>query len=660
MLTFNTILPYLQQGAGRTRPGAKLMHSFYGKSIQHRNQIEEVFGDEYPKYLDKDRPREQPEHKKYRREVYENVYRGFKNRIIGALDYIRQADDFDVQYPTTDVPEEDSLRTYTGKNFSPEGNLVEWFFTNVKSDYVDDPNAVLLILPLEPTFSDVDYPRPQALIIPSSDVWMFRRGKFAVLVSSEKTLLPNDLPDSPTGNVLIFVDQDSYTIARQTGMSTNENGQLMAGWDILGIESYYDLEGNPLGQTFNPPLHYCATIPARKLGLRRVKKNGKGEEYYESLVADALPHIRLGQRNQSDITVETNFHVASKEWRKSNGKCKAPGCIGGIIHIRDDAKGSKSGEPGAIIDVRECQQCKGSGFYDAGGGLGIMYVDGGEAKTPTDQGNNTSGGAPGGFIPRPIEALKTFVEEFKRNTEEAYSTINMQFIRTTPYDQSGTSKRYDRQEMLRDLIVQGVHLVDLASFAFECIDAQRFGPSGRAGEQVPEVLAPVRIDLENAELTREELNNAKDKKYDPTLVEAYEKKMLLYTTGEHSDEYRRYVLRTVCDPYKDNTDEMKAYLLGMEYRNPESPQQKTAIERLYFSINFDGLVADALREDPDFWQLDTQKQYTEIQRRNVLLVGPKAVGPMATGAGGSFPVLEPLSLKPPVDVQQVEQILDKQ
>lgn len=653
MLQYSDILPYLQQGAGRGKPHAKLLHSYYGKSILHRSQIEEVFEDTYPKYLDKDRPREEPEHKKYRRDVYENVFRGFKNRIIGALDYIRQADDFDVLFPTSDVPEQDSLQTYTGETFSAEGSFVEWFFTNVKSDYVDDPNAVMLVLPLQPTFSDTEYPRPEVLIIPSQDVWMFRRGKFAVLLSPEKTLLPNDTPDCPTGNVLIFVDHDSYTIARQVGAAVLSNGQQVANWALLGAEPTYDLLGVPNGFSFTPPLHYCKTMPARKLGLRRVKKNNKGEEYFESMVADALPFIRLGQRNQSDIQVETNFHVASKEWRKSNGKCTAPGCVAGLIHIKDDLKGSKSGVPCAIIDVVECQHCKGTGHRDTGSGLGILYVDGDDTKTPTDQGTKGgSSGAPGGFIPRPIENLKTFVEEFKRNSEEAYSTINMQFIRTTPYDQSGTSKRYDRQEMLRDLILQGVHLVDLMSFGYQCLDNQRYGPSMRNGEQVPQVLAPVRLDLENAELTRELLNNAKDKKYDPTLVEAYEKKMLVYDTGEESDETRRYILRTRCDPYKDLSEEMKAYMLGVAFRNPESPENKARIERIYFSADFDGLVADALREDPDFWQKDINAQYTELVRRGKLIVGPQAVGVTATG---EFAEIKPLNLKPPVNIEQTSQ-----
>ncbi|MBN8824445.1 MULTISPECIES: hypothetical protein [unclassified Spirosoma] len=661
MLSFQDLLPYLQQGAGRNRPGSKLLHKFYGKSILHRDEIEQVFGDAYPKYLDKDRPRELPEHKKYRKEVYENVFRGFKSRVISALDYIRQADDFDVQWPTTDIQEVDSLQTYTGKGFSAEGDFVEWFFSNVKSDYVDDPNAVLLLLPVEQPLSDAEYPRPQAMIIPCQDVWMFRRGKFAVLVAPEKTMLPGDTPDEPTGNVLYFLDHDSYTIARQTGLSTNQNGQRIADWQILGMENLYDLEGNLQGQLFNPPRHYCSTMPARKIGLKRIKKTPKGEEYYESLIADALPHIRLGQRNQSDIQVETNFHVASKEWRRSTSKCKQPGCTGGVIHIRDDVKGTKSGEPGAIIDVRECPTCKGTGFHDTGSGLNIMYVDASDGTTPGDL-RNVPSGDPGGFIKRPIESLKTFVEEFKRNCEEAYTTIDMQFIRKTPYDESGASKRYDRQEMLRTLVVNGVHIVDLMSFGYECIDAQRFGASGRLGEQLPEVLAPVRLDLENAELTREELNNAKDKKYDPTLVQAYEKKMLLYTTGEQSDEYRRYVLRTQCDPYLDVTEEMKAYLLGVAFRNPDSPENRAKIERIYLSLDFDGLVADALREDADFWQKSLTEQYNEIVRRGKALVGPQTVGLAATGGagGGAFPTIDPLSLKPPVDVQQIEQTQQKQ
>jgi hypothetical protein len=661
MLVFQRdILPYLQQGAGRQRPNAKLLHSYYQKSIQHRDEIEQVFGDEYPKYLDKDRPRELPEHKKYRKSVYENVFRGFKNRITSSLDYVRQADDFAVEFPSTAVDETESLETYTGKSYSAEGSLIEWFFANVKSDYVDDPNAVLLVLPTEPTLSDTEYPRPVTMIIPSENVWAFRRGEFAVLVSPEKILLPSDIEDNPTGNILYFVDHDSYAIARQTGLNTNAEGQTMADWSILGMELLLDETGNQIGQYFQPALHYCSTLPARKLGLRRTKKNGKKEEFYESLVADSLPHIRLGQRNQSDIQVETNFHVASQEWRRSTSKCKAPGCVGGLIHVRDDAQGQKTGIPGAIIDVQECLHCKGTGYHQSGGGMGIIWVDGAEGgTTPTDLGNKVLPGAPGGFIPRPIEGLKTFVDEFNRNAGEAFTTINMQFVRTSPYDdKSGIAKLYDREEMYRQLNTEGAHLIDLLSFGFECIDAQRFGPSGRAGEQLPDIPVPIRFNLENAELTRLELNDAKDKKYDSTLIEAYESKMLEYVTGEGSDEFQRYKLRKRLDPYKDVTDEMKAFMLGIQFRNPESPQQTAAIERLYYSMHFDGLVSDCLRDEPDFWQKDLQSQHKELEQRNKELVGPQTVGMQVAGStGGAFPTLDSLTLKPLVDMQQQNQVL---
>lgn len=649
------ILPYLTQSAGGTVPGTGFLHEFYSDAKKHKKAIEEVFGDKYPKYLNVNRPREREEHKKYREEVFNqqgNPFRGLRARVVDSLDYIRQADDFDVQFPTTEVNDELSLKAYTSSSsFSPEGGAINWWFKEFTPVYVNDPNAVFLVLPQRQPLSELEYAEPRFMIIPSENVWMHRKGRYTVLLNPEKHWILDGGIQKQEGVSIIFLDHDTYSIARQTGRRVSDTGLKVNDWEILGLETVYDDLGAELGQRFLPPFHYCTMMPAKKVGKKRVKKNDKGEEYYESILADALPYVRKAQQNDSDIVVELNFHIASQEWRRASHKCNKPGCQAGVIIIKDKATG-------LIQDAVACPSCKGTGFNISGSGLDILWVTG----TDQEGFNNPEGGkippgAPGGYIPRSIEPLAKLVEELRRNTDEAYSTINMQFIRVSPLDTSGTSKRYDREEFYRELNTQGDHILEILEEGYRWADALRFAPSGRAGEQVPEVLRPVRFNLENAELTREELNNAKDKKYDSSLVSAYELKMLQYTTGEQSDSYQRYVAKVKFDPYRTITYQEKLLQTAEIYTKmkPDDARTIRAMQELYFSINFDGLVSRALREDPDFWVRDDKTQYELLQRYNLELMGDLRPEVMPVE---QMPKNTQMTIQPGANLENVKQTID--
>lgn len=652
MLQFERdVRPWLQVALSGDRSPGTATHQFYRKSILHKTEVRQVFGDEYPKYLDRDRPRETPEQKKYRKSIYENVYRSFPSRVEGAMNYIREADDFDVVFPTTDLEGEDTLQNYTGESMTTDGSLTDWFFKNVLSENNFDPNAVLLTLPDDTVLDQRAYPRPIPRLIPCENVLAFKKGKFAVLISEEKTKLPTDSPGKKTGLVLYIVDHESYTICRQTAAASVVQGTANNAWMILGASMLLDEQSQP-SMFWDFPLHYCLTLPARKVGSKR-KEHKDGEEFYESFLTDALPHIRLGQRAQSDLQVEINFHVSAQEWRRVQGDCKNKACKGGIVYdIAPDGP-----QAGAILGASKCPICDGTGYDVTGSGLHIHFVKEHLTDNLNRQDGKSAPGAPGGFIPRDIAPLQELVKEFERCTAEAYTTINMQFVRSTPLVQSGKAKFYDREEMYRILNTLAAHFCDLLQFAYYCVDCQRYGPVGRQGEQLPQVLVPVRFAIENSEMIREELNNAKSNKYDSTIIEALETKDLLYIVGENSDEFQRYRLRKRLDPYRDMSDEMKAYTLGIYLRNQESEEQKRAIARILFSIHFDGLVSDALLADGDFWTLTLEQQKTKLVELNTQLVGPFTVG---TDATGKMPKLEPLQLTPPVNTQLADQILQEE
>jgi len=671
--------PPLTDATGRVT----LRHAFYGRSIQHVLDLKEVFSDSYPRYLDINRPNESAKNKAYRKRVYRNPFRSYANRVKNALDFIRQADDFEVKFPTLPENTRDRLEDYTGTGFSASGSVVNWFFEYAVRDYLNDPNSVLLTLPEEGTRLDTQYPEPRLQLFPSEYVWMHRKGKKAVLCSPRRTMLPQgDGTEREEGLILFFCDHDSYTIARQVGLTRSPataRGGARAEWDILGLRRYaFDAARPELGimeigpgglspdtvagtvvtfEEFNPPMHYCPSMPAMKLGKLLAEKNAQGEEYFESLIADAVPHIKDGQQAKSDMQIELNFHISSKEWQRQPRRCTNPACTNGQI-----AQVKKN--PGDPLTMSDCPKCKGLGLDLSGSGLDILYVSDGETQGMQvgAGGQRVPSGAPGGFIPRSIEPLQELSKELQRCTLEAFTTINMQFIRETPLEVSGASKRYDREEMYRSLNNEGAHLVGwILQRVFEFIDAQRYGPAGRKGKQTPTILVPVRYNLENAELVRQELNDAKLNKYDSTIIEGLEKKMLEYSLGKTSEQYRRYDLRTRMDPFRDMNDEIKFYTLGIQYMlYAPGPEQILAIERMFLSINFDGLVSDCVLETPEFWQLDLNAQREVLMAKNRTLIGQLQEKGMGQGGAnpGVFPQIDALSFKPLVDLQNMAQTSD--
>ncbi|WP_234733400.1 hypothetical protein [Tellurirhabdus bombi] len=653
MLTLDQIMPYLNLSTGSTGV-VGVRHEYLQKSIDHRKHLEKVFSKAYPDYLDKTRPKERAESKLYRKEVYKNTFRGLQKRVIKSLDYIREADDFSVVWPESE--EKDTLEAFAdSRKFSPDGSALNWFFKQLRPLYVKDPNAVLVVLPMLQAPSNTEYVAPKAMLVPCDKVYMHRKGKFAVLEAPEKSTIVTRSGDkeikSETGRILLFLDADSYTIARQIGKTSETGGQNdLIHWEILGLTDVENEQGLKL-KAFSPPLHHCPVMPAVKIGKDVEESNDFGEEYFESILADALPSIELAQGNLSDIQVEMNFHVSSQEWRYATKRCPDAGkegygrCVSGSKAILN--------EEGVPKGWTQCTSCKGTGMEISGSGMDFIVVSPPSANSTQEEGRPAQlPTPPGGFIPRSIEPLTKFTEQYNRNKEEAYQEINMQFLMRTPYDESGASKRYDREEMYRELNTQGAHLCGILSEFYTFIGHLRY--QGKVDKQLPNVLTPVRFNLENAELTRNELIEATKNKFDPNLRKALEKKLISYQAGENSDYYRRYELREKLDPLPGLSPEEKMFQLSLVklINPPGSPQLQKAVERIMFSIHLDGLISEAILEDKDFLGLKLDAQREKLITANKELVGEQGtfIGLDGKPVSGSF------SLQPLVDAKNLNQL----
>ncbi|ARK13057.1 hypothetical protein A6C57_23460 [Fibrella sp. ES10-3-2-2] len=635
------ILPYLE--------GTGPRHAYYEASKAHRDRIRQVFRRSYPVYLDLNRPKESDSSKKYRKLVYKNPFRSLRSRYIETLGYIPQADDYAVSFPIESST--DSLEQYCGQAFSGDGAVDNWFWRRVRPLYVHDPNAVLLILPLEQPINDTVRVAPSAVLVPCDGVLMHKKGKLAVLELPQRKGEPKRIA---------FVDHDSYAVASLTEEGTSA-GTPVKKWALTGMRV------DDAGQLrFRPALHGCSAMPAIKLGKLQEEEaeivdRGKStttvaadpdEEFYESALSPALAHIETAQQTENDLAVERNLHVSSQEWRFMTKACpdeKLEGdaqCIGGLKPLRDD--------DGHLVRMQVCPTCKGSSGNLSMSGTEIIGVSPPSATNFGEEGRPTNLPIPpGGYIPRSIEPLNAFVEEYKRAKAEAYATINMQFLESTPTAASGTSKRYDREELYRELNTQAAHLCSLLRVVYEHIGHQRYGVT----VDLPQVIEPIRFSLENAELTREELVEAVSKQFDSNLRKPLEKKLIAYQAGEDSNYYRRYELKELLDPHPGIDYEGKLFILSAQRitLGAGSPELQLATEEVWLSIMFDGLVSEQLRTAGEaFWQLPLEEQYTRLLDATRKRVG-KISGPVLDPATGK-PMLGNLTLAPLVDVKNANQL----
>lgn len=666
MLTFDQISPYLQYASVDAIPAAN-KHEFYSESITYKTELDAVFGKKWPDYLDKVRPRERKSDKAYRVEVYKNKWGHWVDRIAETFDYIHQADDFEITFPTQieGLKEELNLETYTGPTLTPDGSLKDWFFNYAIDAYLRDPNAcvamVLCDTPGNEEFSEKGLFNPKPVLFPSECVIAHQKGRFAVLKSPEKRQYIDSEGERKEGDIMHFFDDESYCVAFQVGLATSTDGKTEINWQVIGLSREYILSGDgelTENTLFSPMLHNFKFMPVNKLGKRKIKSNHKREELYKSILDGAIPSIKEAQQLQSDVEMERTFHVNSTEWRRASAlpKCAHPGCVKGSI--RDSMAN------GTVL-MKTCPTCKGTGLNpSSGSSLELLIVNDGvdpQAAGAKLEAKRAEPGAPGGYIQKDINPMIELSKELERVKDEVFSMVNMRFINDVPTDASGTSKRMDKEELYRELNTQAAHVIAILIGLYEQGDNCRYANFTCRGQQTPSIPVPIRFNLENAELTREELNDAKDKEYDPAITQVLEGKFLEYNVGKNSTIYKQYETRVALDPFRNmNTDEKNMFMNIVFTVMKDGEKRNKAIKKIFFSAFLDALMIDVQLDRDDFYTLPSKEQnklleakfdeYFDGARESVLTIDP------ATG----LPTMNQYAVKPSVNIQDANQTGERQ
>ncbi|MCF2487467.1 hypothetical protein [Dyadobacter sp. CY347] len=625
MLDFKRdIAPYLVKH-GQEKPDAKLLHPFYEESVKHSKLVESVFSDECPDFLKVERPKEKekPSHTKFRAAIYKAITKPFRRRLIRTISAIRNADDFTIEFPAVDaaIPFEDTLSYYTSEAFGAWKSLEQWFWEQGIQHFIDDPNACAVLLPQIP-----EDPTKYREVVPiwalSGQVWYYGEGQKAVICAQKKNEITINGKKEKSGLILYFFDQESYCIAKQVSVSGAKTE-----WDILGMSAGQDEAGKFIGFAEAFPLHYFRTMPVFKIGSLIKKTSEDGiHKLFESYVSDAIPALKSVLQRASDIDIEALLHTGSLEWQYVTKQCKACGGDGQVKSFVEGANGRRKNT------TIKCTKCSGAGYEIYDSALEKILIS---APTQTSFGDDDAKPMhlptpPAGMIERSPNAIVQFREEYKRNMVEAYQAIGLGHIADQVFmATSGTSKRYDRHEGEQMITDASRHLIERVLHpVYAGTDAIRYGPVGKAGDQVPVIVSPKRFDISSIDMTREELNDAMTNNYSEELKDALQVKYLDQTVGKDSIEYKTFRVKMRLDPHRNKNDETKSFLLSQAYltMNRESEEFSRTIEQLQFSINFETVLRDVILKNDAFFEMAVNEQYELLLAENKLYFSVRPAG----------------------------------
>lgn len=611
------ILPYLKVNDNGLPIDKQLYHAGYDISVKMAEEIAAVFGDEYPKFLNINRPKEKAAHKKYRAEIYRNVVSRFRTQATLMVGTIHQNDDYKVTFPETQKT--DTLQQYTEEELFTNQTYTEWFFAEWTKAYIDDPNSIVAPYVNLNNINDTEYQKPKLKIVSSEGV-IQSNDELCVLRGDELTYIKVGDKKQKVGRNLYFYDKESFVICRQLEKRSDKNNDTNYIWEIIGQNIATDEFGEVVA--IIPFSHNYKKVPTYKVGRILGKKVDGETQIYRSEVSDALPHLKNILQRVSDSEIEFLQHIHTVNYYYVPEKsCNAVGCENGYITVFVE-------DPNVAPKKRTCEKCGGNGIMPVNALEDIVITI---PKWGGIDGEKTSMNfaAPSGTIPRNIDTVRELRIEIDKQWYFAMATLNAQWMMEAPLNTSGKSKAYDRQEYTKREADIALHIKKQQTAHYNWTAAIRYGVGGKDVKDIlPTINVPTdNFDIYTQEEALQEYSTAIEKGMNGVIVNglavAYSEKKF----GGTSDTTKRLRLKNKIDPcisISGNNREEKLMLnlfnqvkvFGID----ETEKLKQIIDDTYLSLNLDAIITKLVNSNNQFLNLkfEEQKEQIETELQNYL------------------------------------------
>lgn len=435
------------------------------------------------------RPAESEKVQAYRAKIWVELSKEIISQITTNLSKIRRSSDwsvtFDKDVPPS-VPEKETLQAYTEKYFPFYTTFESYVFSVLLKNYLIDPNAVIMIAPLNYDVEANEYLKPYPVIFNTHQVLDYVENEYAVIEIKKK-------------NVAGGVEQKEYVVI---------DSEFITTWRITGNKGGYQKDEYA---------HNLGVMPAFRMRGRFFKSYDNIGRYgkhtvNESPIQTVAPRLKEYDREYSDLQAEVVQHIHSERWQYTTQQC--PSCKVGNISTGNvtDKKTKKQ-----II----CPSCRGVGVIVASPYSGIVVTPSSMNKL----GDSPAPIPPAGYITKPVDIVKIQDERVNQHAYKALCSINMQYLMQVPQNQSGYAKDVDREELNNFAYGIAEDLVWMMDRCYYLFAKYRYRVKSdgsslsdeEISELVPKVAVPEKFDLISSNYLLVEMKSAQEAKVHPLI-----------------------------------------------------------------------------------------------------------------------------------------------
>lgn len=516
------------------------------------------------------RPNEREEVKEYRCKIWKPKTKPAFSKIVASLGKIRRSSDWSIKFPpASDFPliaESESLEDYTEKNYPYFTSLTNWIFSVLLKKYLIDPNAVILVRPLEWPEDNQTYLRPFAEIFASCHVIEYIEGESAILEIAEGCWYQ-------AGRSRQQVKGRSYYAINKT---------VIERWDQISTKEDFSIVAS------YP--HNLAMLPVFKIGAIICEADGSNF-LYESRISGVLPDFDEALREYSDLQAAKVLHIFPERWEFTQNECT-------------DCKGTgrRSNPTGGEPYV--CQLCSGRGYVAAGPYSKLLF-----RPTNAIEGQQPVPNPPVGYVEKDVEIVKVMEASVKQHIYDGLASINFQFLEQVPLSQSGTAKEVDKEELNNTVHAIAEDLVRIMDSIYKLIAWYRYGTLYPNPEDlkrmVPSVPVPEHFDLLSSQFMQTEVDSAKKANLNPVITSAMEVEYAGKRFVNEPEVRDRLSLVLQLDPLPNITEDAKMSMLS---------NKGITLSTYIISSNIQSFVQRAIDEDNKFAEKPLTEQKKKMQQ----------------------------------------------
>lgn len=568
---------------------SKLLSEEVREGVEYIEEAREIyealevhFENEYPeKLLSTQHPSEELWMKDYRKRRWQTPTIAATGRVYQFLQKIQQADDFKIRwtndFASTGIAEEvggqnNTLSYYINERLPLYGSLETWLFSSFLKTYLQDPNALVVVLPDFSEFVEnpeevqtLDWSRPYPQIVCIEDLILENENWVVFEVEEYEDKQKKEWKQ------YLALTKEGLLLFRQIGPFNQDNP-----FKVYELPYQFDY------------------LPTIKVGSV-VYEEEDGHLVYDSVLSPCLPSWNEVLFRTDDLNILWAIHALPQKWALKLSTCKT--CNGTGFGTNSQKQRT------------ECRECNGSGRASSTPfSLIEVNVDKSTAINPSPAMPPLP---PAGYIERPIDAVKIFQEDIITKEFQGYKAIGLEILGQIPSNQSGIAKEYDRKELNTFCYSVCVHLTTVYRAATYHILVQRYGSLVASGiltedrikAALPMLTIPTDFDVLTSAVVSEMLTKAVAGKFSPLIVHGIEMDYVEKLYGENSMQKQYLKLLTDLDPLPFKSVDEKTLLF-----TSGGCSKKDYI----LSANLTNFVTQLIKKDPQWSSKSFETQMAEV------------------------------------------------